>query len=80
MSEPELLNDTIWFPSRCYALKTKKVGCQDVIQHCRLIVPKSYQHEGQPRITENEFSHDRLTMIYRESDNLGKSKMAVFYA
>ena len=43
------------------------------------IVPKSYQREGQPRGTENEFSHDRLTMIHRESDDLGKSKMAVFY-
>ena len=42
------------------------------------IVPKSYQREGQPRGTENEFSHNHLTMIHRESDDLGKSKMAVF--
>ena len=41
------------------------------------IVPKSYQREGQPCKTENGFSHDRLTMIHRESDDLGKSKMAV---
>ena len=35
--------------------------------------------KGQPRKTENEFSHDRLTMVHLESDDLGKSKMAVFY-
>ena len=34
-------------------------------------VSKSYQREGQPRKTENEFSHDRLTMIHRESDDSG---------
>ena len=41
-------------------------------------MPKSYQREEQLRKTENEFSHDRLTIIHRESDDLGKSKMAVF--
>ena len=42
------------------------------------VVPKSYRREGQPRKTENEFSHDRLTMIHRESHDFGKFKMAVF--
>ena len=42
------------------------------------VKPKSCQREGQPCKTENEFSHDRLTVIHRESDDLGKSKMAVF--
>ena len=37
-----------------------------------LVVPKSYQREGQPLKTENEFSHDHLTMIHPESDDLGK--------
>ena len=34
-------------------------------------VSKSYQREGQPRKTENEFSHDCLTMIHRESHDPG---------
>ena len=43
-----------------------------------MCLPHSYQGEGQPRKTENEFSHDAFTMIHRESDDLGKSKVAVF--
>ena len=35
------------------------------------VVTKSYQREGQPRKTENEFSHDHLTTIHRESDDHG---------
>ena len=33
------------------------------------VVPKSYQREGQSRKRENEFSHDRLTMIRTISRN-----------
>ena len=42
-----------------------------------IVAPKSYQREGQPRKTKNEFSHDSFTII--QSDDLGKSKMPVFY-
>ena len=45
----------------------------------RWAAPKSYQLDGQLRKTENEFSYDHLMMIHRESDDLGNSKMAVFY-
>ena len=30
--------------------------------------------KGQPRKTENEFSHDRLTMVHRESDDSGNPR------
>ena len=41
--------------------------CVFSVATCRLVVPKSYQREGQPRKTENEFSHD----LHRESDDSG---------
>ena len=35
--------------------------------------------EGQPRKTENEFSHDCLTMIHRESDDSENPRFAIIF-
>ena len=57
-------------PSRWYDLGTTASERSELL----MVVPKLYQREGQPRKTENEFSHDRLTMIHRQSDDLGNPR------